>query len=168
MFKNMNIRLLNAIVKHLEQVTFTKNCYIIREGEPIWNVLFITHGTAVSCSSGNNQSLVWGSSVIKCLEKDDFCGEELLDWAFAFASMSDLPVSPKTVLSQTRVEAFSISAKNLRRVVSKFRLHFSMNLHDLEHSPILEHKAALSLQAAWRATPNRTRGWSRLRELLHC
>ncbi|KAL6200481.1 hypothetical protein ACLB2K_030262 [Fragaria x ananassa] len=166
MFKNMNIRVLNEIAKHLELVTITKNCYIIREGEPIWNVLFITHGTAASYKTCN-QTLVGGSSIIKCLGKDDLIGDELLDWAFAFASLSVLPVSPTTVMSQTRVEAFSISANNLRRVVSKFRLHFSLNLPDLEHSP-LEHKAALSLQAAWRATANRSRGWSTLRELLHC
>nr|XP_011469089.1 PREDICTED: cyclic nucleotide-gated ion channel 1-like isoform X2 [Fragaria vesca subsp. vesca] len=166
MFKNMNIRVLNEISKHLELATITKNCYIIREGEPIWNVLFITHGTAVSYKTCN-QTLVGGSSSIKCLGKDDFIGEELLDWAFVFASISVLPVSPTTVMSQTKVEAFSISANNLRRVVSKFRLHFSLNSPDLEHSP-LEHKAALSLQAAWRATANRSRGWSRLRELLHC
>lgn len=164
----MSRRVLEAIAKHLEPVTYTKSCYIVREEEPLWNVLFITHGTALSYKTrtfANSSGCTSGSSIIKWLEKDDFFGDELLDWAFVFASRSDLPVSPKTVVAQTRVEAFSISANNLERVVSKFRLHFSLNFPNLEHSP-LEHKATSSLQAAWRTRANRCTGWNRLRELL--
>ena len=75
-----------------------------------------------------------GSSIIKRLEKNDLVGGKLLDLAFVLASISDLPVSPETVMVQTRVEALAISAYNLKRVVSKFRLHFSLNFPDLEHS----------------------------------
>ncbi|PRQ19116.1 putative ion channel, cNMP-binding protein [Rosa chinensis] len=169
MFKYMKIRVLKAIVKHLELVTYTKNCYIIREGEPLWNVIFITQGTALSYKTSNNVNIggtVSNSSIIKCLKKDDFFGDELLDWAFVFASISDLPVSPKTVMSQTRVEAFAINASNLRRVVSKFRLHFILNLPDLKHSP-LERMAATSLQTAWRERENHSSGWNKLKELLN-
>ncbi|XP_050373805.1 cyclic nucleotide-gated ion channel 1-like [Argentina anserina] len=169
MFKNMKERVLKAISKHLELVTYAKSCYIIREGEPLWNVLFITQGTALSYKTSKNASVggtTGDNSIIKCLKEDDVFGDELLHWAFEFASMSDFPVSPKTVMSQTNVEAFAISANNLRRVVSKFRLHFVLNLPDLEHSP-LERMAAISLRAAWLEGENHKRGWNRLRELLN-
>nr|XP_004298177.2 PREDICTED: cyclic nucleotide-gated ion channel 1-like [Fragaria vesca subsp. vesca] len=165
MFKYMKIRVLKAIAKHLELVTYTKNCHIIREGEALWNVFFITQGTALSYKTRNNANVGGTKSDSSIIKKDDFFGDELLDWAFVFASISDLPVSPKTVISQTRVEAYAISAINLRRVVSKFRLHFILNLPVLEHSP-LEHMAASSLQASWRERGNHNR-WNKLRELLN-
>lgn len=155
----MSKRVLEAIAKHLEPMTYTKSCYIVREEEPLWNVLFITHGTALSYKTSTS-----GSSNIKWLEKDDFFGDELLDWAFVFASDFDLPVSPKTVMAQTRVEGFAISAYNLKRVVSKCRLHFILNFPDLKDSP-LEHKAASFLQAKWQARANRSTKWNKLREL---
>lgn len=97
----------------------------------------------------------------KCLEKSDFYGEELLNWAFKFCSFSELPFSTTTLLSQTKVEAFSIRANHLKSIVAQFWWHFKRELPRSQ----LEHFAASSIHAFWRrrrAKAKGPNGWDKL------
>ncbi|BBH08280.1 cyclic nucleotide gated channel 1 [Prunus dulcis] len=133
-------KVLKAICQYLKPVTYSKDVYIIRDGEPLRKMLFITKGTALT------YTIKGGTNVCKCLEKSDFYGEELLNWAFKFGSFSELPFSTTTLLSQTKVEAFSIKAHHLKSIVAKFWWHFQKELSRSQ----LEHFAASSIQAFWR------------------
>lgn len=46
MFINMDARVLKAICEHLKLVIYNEDTYIIREGEPLEKMFFITRGTA--------------------------------------------------------------------------------------------------------------------------
>ncbi|CAL9027679.1 unnamed protein product [Prunus brigantina] len=141
MLKSIDDKMLQAICEHLKPVTYGEDIYIIREGEPLRKMLFITQGTALTYTT-----IKGGTNVCKCLEKSDFYGEELLNWAFKFGSFSELPISPTTVVSQTKVEAFSIRANHLKSVVAQFWWRFQKELPRSQ----LEHFSASCLQKYWR------------------
>ncbi|XP_034225705.1 cyclic nucleotide-gated ion channel 1-like [Prunus dulcis] len=141
MLKSIDEKMLQAISEHLKPVIYGEDIYIIREGEPLRKMLFITQGTALTYTT-----IKGGTNVCKCLEKSDFYGEELLNWAFKFGSFSELPISPTTVVSQTKVEAFSIRANHLKSVVAQFWWRFQKELPRSQ----LEHFSASCLQKYWR------------------
>ncbi|CAL9027682.1 unnamed protein product, partial [Prunus brigantina] len=147
MLENMNENVLKAICEHLKLVKYSEDKYIVREGEPLDKMLFITQGTAWSYPTNAS-----GSSAIKCLVKGDFYGEELLNWASELTSFSEFPKSTRIVKAHTKVEAFAIRANNLNIVVSTFWWHFSKRLGHIEESQLerWQHLAACSIQAKWR------------------
>lgn len=153
-FEKMDEKVLEAMSGHLKRVTYTEDSYIIREGEPLEKMLFITQGTAWSYPTSNtNHGSTIDYSIIKCLEKGDFYGNELLSWALKFGLSSEFPISTRVVKSQTKVEAFAIRAKDLKRVVHEFWWIFKSklgHLHDVELEEHWEHLAACSLQARQR------------------
>ncbi|KAM2811965.1 hypothetical protein COP1_044541 [Malus domestica] len=132
---------LKAISEHLKPVIYNEDVYIIREGKPLRKMMFIWQGTTLTYTTSKG-----ATNVCKCLEKNDFYGEELVNWALKSASFSELPICNTTLVSQSKVEAFSITANDLKSVVAKFWLHFR---RDLPHSQV-ECFAASSIQVAWR------------------
>ncbi|KAM1047173.1 hypothetical protein ACFX2I_026537 [Malus domestica] len=132
---------LKAISEHLKPNMYTRDEYIIRKGEPLRKMLFIWQGTALSYTATKGAT----TSVCKCLEKNDFYGEELVIWALKSASFSELPICTTTLVSQSKVEAFSITANHLKSVVAEFWWHFRWELPPSR----LEYFAASSTQAAW-------------------
>ncbi|CAB4320529.1 unnamed protein product [Prunus armeniaca] len=124
----MDDQVLNEIFDNLKPMSYTKDNYIIGEGEPLSKMLFITHGDVLTYTTNNGAGTSsGGSSTIKYLAKGDFCGEELLTWASTFSPLSDLPISTRFVKSLTKVEAFALVANDLRIIASKFWWHFSMD-----------------------------------------
>ncbi|CAL8171965.1 unnamed protein product [Prunus armeniaca] len=149
-------KVLKAICEYLKPVTYGEDVCIIREGEPLQKMFFITRGTSLTYTT-----IKGGTNVCKCLEKSDFYGEELLNWAFKFCSFSELPFSTTTLLSQTKVEAFSIRANHLKSIVAQFWRHFKRELPRSQ----LEHFAASSIQAFWRRRRAKAKGptgWDKL------
>ncbi|BBH08279.1 cyclic nucleotide gated channel 1 [Prunus dulcis] len=147
MLENMNKNVLKEICEHLKIVKYSEDNYIVREGEPLDKMLFITQGTAWSYPTSAT-----GSSAIKCLVEGDFYGEELLNWASKLNSFSEFPYSTRVVKAHTKVEAFAIKANSLNIVVSKFWWHFSKRLDHIEDSQLEKWQslAASSMQAKWR------------------
>lgn len=101
-------------------MSYTEGNDIFREGEPLTKTIFITQGIVLSYRTSNQVS-----TSIKSLGKGDICGEELLDWAATFSPLSNLPISTSNVKSLTNVEAFVLTANDLKNVVSKFWIYFS-------------------------------------------
>ncbi|KAI5320207.1 hypothetical protein L3X38_039915 [Prunus dulcis] len=147
MLETMNKNVLKEICEHLKIVKYSEDNYIVREGEPLDKMLFITQGTAWSYPTSAT-----GSSAIKCLVEGDFYGEELLNWASKLNSFSEFPYSTRVVKAHTKVEAFAIKANSLNIVVSKFWWHFSKRLDHIEDSQLEKWQslAASSMQAKWR------------------
>ncbi|XP_062119872.1 cyclic nucleotide-gated ion channel 1-like [Humulus lupulus] len=116
LFQNINEYVYETICKYLKPVIYSEKSYIIRKGEPIDMVLFITQG------------VVWtfGSSTIPMnrLQKSDYYGNELIEWQLNSTSYKDFPISTANVKSHTKVEAFALMAIDLEHVLSSCWLKF--------------------------------------------
>ncbi|CAN6581225.1 unnamed protein product [Malus baccata var. baccata] len=125
--ENKDSLVLIKIMEHLEPVNYADGRYIIREGEPLDRMLFITQGSVLTykTSSIGRES---GSSSIIHLAKGKFYGEELIGWAATSTPFSGLPISDKTVKSHSKLEVFALVADDLRLVVSKFPTQFNTEL----------------------------------------
>ncbi|KAM5560139.1 hypothetical protein ABKV19_021343 [Rosa sericea] len=124
---HMNEMVLKEICKHLDPVIYPKGSYIIRKGEPLDMMFFITQGIALSYTIDH-------SMTTKRLEKGECYGEVLLSWAAtATTSFSDLPNAPSTVKAHKNVELFALQAADLQSVLSQPSSSHSSN-EQLPHS----------------------------------
>lgn len=120
MFEAMDEHMMDAMCDRLKPVLYTQNSYILREGDPVPEMLFITRGTLQSITTDGGRAGFFNSDHLRA---GDFCGEELLTWALAPPTPT-LPFSTRTVQALTDVEAFALSVDDLMFVASQFkRLH---------------------------------------------
>ncbi|XP_074282254.1 putative cyclic nucleotide-gated ion channel 5 [Silene latifolia] len=149
LFDNMDERLLDAICERLKPSLYTENTYILREGDPVDEMLFIIRGRLESETTDGGRSGFLNRSFLK---EGDFCGDELLTWALDPKSGSNLPSSTRTVKALTEVEAFALEAEELKYVASQFRrLHSRQVQHTFRfYSQQWRTWAARFIQAAWR------------------
>ncbi|XP_073062514.1 probable cyclic nucleotide-gated ion channel 5 isoform X1 [Primulina eburnea] len=149
LFENMDERLLDAICERLQPSLFTENTYIVREGDPVDEMIFLIRGRLESVTTDGGRSGFFNRSLLK---EGDFCGEELLTWALDPKSGSNLPSSTRTVKALTEVEAFALSADELKFVAGQFRrLHSRQVQHTFRfYSQQWRTWAACFIQAAWR------------------
>lgn len=149
LFENMDERLLDAICERLKPCLFTESTYIVREGDPVDEMLFIIRGRLESVTTDGGRSGFFNRSL---LMEGDFCGEELLTWALDPKSGVNLPSSTRTVKALREVEAFALIAEELKFVASQFRrLHSRQVQHTFRfYSQQWRTWAACFIQAAWR------------------
>lgn len=127
----MNEKVLEEICKHLDPVIYPKGSYIIREGEPLDMMFFITQGIALTYNTDHNHGgrSTSDSSINTGLEKGEYYGEELLSWATTTStSFSDLPNSSRTIKAHKKVELFVLQAADLQSVVSQWSNHCNKEL----------------------------------------
>nr|POE73576.1 cyclic nucleotide-gated ion channel 1 [Quercus suber] len=142
MFEKMDGQLFDALCGRLKRVLYTKMSYIICEGDPVDEMLFINGGkltTMTSITTNDGKKCNIGD-----LRDGDFCGEELFAWALSPRSSTGLPISTITVKAQTEVEAFALRAADLKFVASQFR-----RLHSKQFQHILRQVFKLSLSTFW-------------------
>ncbi|OVA02865.1 IQ motif [Macleaya cordata] len=149
LFENLDERLLDAICERLKPSLYTEKTYIVREGDPVDEMLFIIRGRLESVTTDGGRSGFFNRSILK---EGDFCGEELLTWALDPKTGSNLPSSTRTVKALTEVEAFALIAEELKFVASQFRrLHSRQVQHTFRfYSQQWRTWAACFIQAAWR------------------
>ncbi|KAI4344290.1 hypothetical protein L6164_011536 [Bauhinia variegata] len=149
LFKSMDERLLDAICERLKPCLCTENTYLLREGDPVDEMFFIIRGRFESVTTDGGRSGFFNRGFLK---ETDFCGEELLTWALDPKSGSNLPSSTRTVKALTEVEAFALTAEELKYVASQFRrLHSRQVQHTFRfYSQQWRTWAACFIQAAWR------------------
>lgn len=149
LFENMDERLLDAICERLKPSLYTENTYIVREGDPVDEMIFIIRGRLESVTTDGGRSGFFNRGL---LQEADFCGDELLTWALDPKSGSNLPSSTRTVKALTEVEAFALVADELKFVASQFRrLHSRQVQHTFRfYSQQWRTWAACFIQAAWR------------------
>ncbi|TVU33299.1 hypothetical protein EJB05_25109, partial [Eragrostis curvula] len=149
MFKNMDDQLLDAMCDRLKPMLYTEGSCIVREGDPVNEMLFIMRGSLESMTTNGGQTGFFNSNV---LEAGDFCGEELLTWALDPNSASTLPCSTRTAKTLSEVEAFALKADDLKFVATQFRrLHSKQLRHTFRfYSQQWRTWAACFIQAAWR------------------
>ncbi|XP_065868302.1 cyclic nucleotide-gated ion channel 1 [Euphorbia lathyris] len=149
MFEKMDEQLLDAMCDRLKPALYTEESYIVREGDPVDEMLFIMRGKLLTMTTNGGRTGFFNSEYLKA---GDFCGEELLTWALDPHSSSNLPISTRTVQTLTEVEAFALMADDLKFVASQFRrLHSKQLRHTFRfYSQQWRTWAACFIQAAWR------------------
>ncbi|XP_022141977.1 probable cyclic nucleotide-gated ion channel 14 [Momordica charantia] len=148
-FAQMDDQLLDAICERLASSLCTQGTYIVREGDPVTEMLFIIRGMLESSTTDGGRSGFFNSITLR---PGDFCGEELLAWALLPKSSISLPSSTRTVRAITEVEAFALRAEDLKFVANQFRrLHSKKLQHTFRfYSYHWRTWAACFIQAAWR------------------
>lgn len=148
LFENMDEQLLDAMCDCLKPILYTEGSCVIREGDPVNEMLFVMRGNLMSMTTNGGRTGFFNSDVLKA---GDFCGEELLTWALDPTSTSSLPSSTRTVKTMSEVEAFALRAEDLRFVATQFRrLHSKQLQHTFRfYSQQWRTWAACFIQAAW-------------------
>ncbi|THU70926.1 hypothetical protein C4D60_Mb08t30140 [Musa balbisiana] len=148
-FSQMDDQLLDAICERLVSSLSTKDTYIVREGDPVNEMLFIIRGQLESSTTNGGRSGFFNSIT---LGPGDFCGEELLTWALMPNPSVNFPSSTRTVRALSEVEAFALRAEDLKFVASQFkRLHSKKLQHAFRfYSYQWRTWGACFIQAAWR------------------
>ena len=149
MFEKMDDQLMDAMCDRLKPVLYTEHSYIVREGDPVDEMLFIMRGKLLTVTTNGGRTGFFNSDHLKA---GDFCGEELLTWALDPHTSSNLPISTRTVQALEEVEAFALMADDLKFVASQFRrLHSKQLRHTFRfYSQQWRTWAACFIQAAWR------------------
>ncbi|XP_073137821.1 protein CNGC15b-like [Henckelia pumila] len=148
LFDEMDSCTLDAICERLRPVLCTSGTCIMREGDPVIEMLFILRGHLESYTTNGGRTGFFNSCR---LGTGDFCGEELLSWALYPRPSILLPSSTRTVKAMTEVEAFALVAEDVKFVTSQFRkLHSKQLKHKFRfHSHQWRMWAACFIQAAW-------------------
>jgi cyclic nucleotide gated channel, plant len=148
-FSQMDEQLLDAICERLVSSLSTKDAYIVREGDPVNEMLFIIRGELESSTTDGGRTNFFSSITLR---PGDFCGEELLTWALMPNPSLNFPQSTRTVRSLTEVEAFALRAEDLRYVANQFkRLHSKRLQHAFRYySHQWRSWGACFVQGAWR------------------
>uniref|UniRef100_A0A5B6YPM6 Putative cyclic nucleotide-gated ion channel 17 n=1 Tax=Davidia involucrata TaxID=16924 RepID=A0A5B6YPM6_DAVIN len=149
LFSQMDDQLLDAICERLVSSLSTEGTYIVREGDPVTEMLFIIRGRLESSTTNGGRTGFFNSITLR---PGDFCGEELLAWALLPKSTVNLPSSTRTVIALVEVEAFALRAEDLKFVANQFRrLHSKKLQHTFRfYSHHWRTWAACFIQAAWR------------------
>ncbi|KAH9806104.1 cyclic nucleotide-gated ion channel 17 [Citrus sinensis] len=156
-FSQMDDQLLDAICERLVSSLSTEGTYIVREGDPVTEMLFIIRGRLESSTTNGGRTGFFNSITLR---PGDFCGEELLTWALLPKSTLNLPSSTRTVRALVEVEAFALRAEDLKFVANQFRrLHSKKLQHTFRfYSHHWRTWAACFIQAAWRRYKKKKRG----------
>lgn len=144
----MDDQLLDAICERLVSSLSTKGTYIVREGDPVNEMLFIIRGQLESSTTNGGRSGFFNSITLR---PGDFCGEELLTWALVPNSLN-LPSSTRTVRTLSEVEAFALRAEDLKFFAVQFKhLHSKKLQHAFRYySHQWRTWGACYIQVAWR------------------
>jgi len=78
LFDQMDERTLDAICERLKPALCTEGTFLVREGDPVNEMLFIIRGHLDSYTTNGGRTRFFNSCRIGL---GDFCGEELLTWA---------------------------------------------------------------------------------------
>ncbi|KAK6141992.1 hypothetical protein DH2020_016208 [Rehmannia glutinosa] len=149
LFDQMDERMLDAICERLKPALCTQSTCLVREGDPVNEMLFIIRGNLDSYTTNGGRTGFFNSCRIG---PGDFCGEELLTWALDPRPSVTLPSSTRTVKAISEVEAFALRAEDLKFVAAQFRrLHSKQLRHKFRfYSHQWRAWAACFIQAAWR------------------
>ncbi|XP_060213349.1 cyclic nucleotide-gated ion channel 1-like [Lycium barbarum] len=149
-FEKMDEQLLDALCDRLKPALFTEKSFIIREGDPVDEMLFIMRGTLLTMTTNGGRTGFFNSAHLKA---GDFCGDVLFTWALdPHHSSSTFPISTITVQAVTDIEAFALTADDLKFVASQFRrLHSKQLQHTFKfYSQQWRTWAVCFIQVAWR------------------
>ncbi|KAK9178947.1 hypothetical protein WN943_028141 [Citrus x changshan-huyou] len=155
-FKTLDEEVLDALCDCVKPAFYFKHTHIVLEGDPIYEMLFIvqgkmwiytskerTNGSANTSHSRDNSKFI---SRKDHLADGDFWGEELVAWVLRERSLSNIPMSTRSVQALTNVEAFGLMAHDLKHVFIEHQVASSTEFN----SNYSVKDAARIIQLAWR------------------
>ncbi|GAB4825412.1 hypothetical protein Ancab_008285 [Ancistrocladus abbreviatus] len=148
-FDQLDELTLDAICERLRPALYTKDTFLVREGDPVKEIFFVIQGHLDSYTTDGGRNGFFNSSHIG---QGAFCGEELLTWVLApHLSRNSLPLSTRTIKAVSDVEAFCLVAEDLKFVSLQFRKLHSRELISKFRFYSLQWRtwAACYIQAAW-------------------
>lgn len=150
----MDQQLQDSICERMTSFLRAEGAYIIREGDPVKEMLFIIRGQLESSTTDGGRTDFFNSLILK---SGDFCGEELLTWALVPSSGDSYPSSTRTVRTTSELEAFSLQADDLKFVASTFRMLHSKHLQHTFRFYSYQWRtwAARFIQSSWQRRQNR-------------
>ncbi|KAJ4705869.1 Cyclic nucleotide-gated ion channel 1 [Melia azedarach] len=156
-----NEQVLSAMCDRLKPVLYTAESYIVQEGDPVDEMLFIMRGKLLCATTDSKGKDLCNATY---LVGGDFIGEEVFTWALNPGSAPDLPVSTRTVRALTEIEGFVLMVDDLKFAASQFRQQNKEKLRRIFRFYSLPWRtwAACFIQAAWRRYVR-----TKLKESLH-
>ncbi|PSS33664.1 Cyclic nucleotide-gated ion channel like [Actinidia chinensis var. chinensis] len=148
--------ILDNVCDRVKPLVFSKGEKIVREGDPIRQMVFIIHG-----SVRRVQTLKKDSVTTTKLVPGSFLGDELLSWCLRRPFMNRLPPSSATYTCLRPTEAFGLDADDLWYITDHFRYRFAsekLKRTARYYSSSWRTWAAVMIQFAWRRYVGRTRG----------
>ncbi|CAN8286089.1 unnamed protein product [Cochlearia groenlandica] len=136
--------LLEAFCDRVKSVFYSANTYIVREGDPVVELLIVTRGNLKSLTgSGYYDSYD--------LSEGDICGDLLFSILDPHPS-SSLLTSNRTILTKTEVEGFVLLPDDIKFVASRLNRLHSKKLKRMFrfYSALWRAWAVRFIQAAWR------------------
>ncbi|XP_039155262.1 putative cyclic nucleotide-gated ion channel 15 [Eucalyptus grandis] len=115
LFDQMDERTLDVICERLKPALCTEGTFLVREGDPVNEMLFIIRGHLDSYTINGGRIGFFNSCRIGL---GDFSGKELLTWALDPSPSIILPSSICSVKTLFEVEAFALRADDLKFVAS--------------------------------------------------
>lgn len=101
------------VLKFSRPVIYEENSYVVRAGEADDKMLIITQGVLIvytdNAAAGSSSMIIPKSR----FEKGEVYGEELLN--------GPIPISTRDVQCQTKVEAFALTSRGLKFIVTMLR-----------------------------------------------
>ncbi|KAI4384809.1 hypothetical protein MLD38_002912 [Melastoma candidum] len=148
MFEKTDEQLLDALCDRLKPALYTEDSYVVCEGDPVDEMLFIMRGCLLTMKTNGGRTGFFNSVYLKV---GDVCGEELLTWALDPHTSGNLPTSTRTVQALTEVEGFVLVADYLTFFASQFRrLHSKQLRHVFRfYSQQWRTWATCFIQVAW-------------------
>ncbi|XP_038989982.1 cyclic nucleotide-gated ion channel 2-like isoform X1 [Phoenix dactylifera] len=156
LFQSLDDLILDNICDRVKHLVFSKDEKIIREGDPVQQMVFIVRGHLQS-----SQKLSKGKVATCKLGPGNFLGDELLSWCLRRPFMDRLPASSATFVCVEPTEAFGLDACHLRYITEHFRYRFAndkLKRIARYYSSNWRTWAAVNIQLAWRRYKAKTRG----------
>ncbi|XP_024199983.1 uncharacterized protein LOC112203220 [Rosa chinensis] len=114
---------------HVEAVFFNENDFIVQKGQSLDFVLIIVEGVIEWTDMTSDVKTTDPTIITK--KKGDIFGEKLLNWASPNIMFSgSAPTSTEDVLCRKKIQAFSLTAENLRSVVYNYKLEWDSNFNN--------------------------------------
>lgn len=117
-FHRIDEQLSNAMLDLLKLVPYAERSILVQEGDRVEKMFFIVRGKIWSEPS----TIRMTTFSFNVGNDGNFCGEELLQRA-SVLQLGGLPISTRTVIAHTPVEAFVIEADDWKQLVNSFMLH---------------------------------------------
>ncbi|XP_024040429.1 cyclic nucleotide-gated ion channel 1 isoform X2 [Citrus sinensis] len=116
-FDRIDEHFLNAMLDLLKLVPYTERSILVHEGSGVEKMFFIVRGKIWS----EPTTIRTTTFSFNASNDGHFCGEELLPRA-SVLQLGGLPISTRTVIAHTPVEAFVIEADDWKQLVNSFML----------------------------------------------
>ena len=149
LFEAFDDSVIDNICARLQSMVLIPGTEVVRQGEPVEEMLFIVKGRLRS-----THKMTSGEISVCHLGPGLFSGEELLTWALSRSpDEACLPKASSSLDAVTLIEAFSLQSSDLCFITTHFK--FSLRTKKLRqliryYSPHWRTWAAVTIQLAWR------------------